>query len=172
MNQNNKLDADEWARHARVFELAQNVAVSLEPGSTGQLSASNVKWTYRRGLPTVPSSVLYNGALYMVKDSGIITSLHAETGELLKQGRAEGRGNYYASLVAGDGKVYAISESGVVTIIKADQQWETLGSFDFAERILATPVFTDGMMIIRTDAAVYAYSAAATTASTTASSQK
>ncbi len=46
----------------------------------------------------------------MVKDSGIITILDIDNGKQLQQLRAEGRGNYYASLVAGDGKVYAISE--------------------------------------------------------------
>ena len=93
----------------------------------------------------------------MVKDGGIITSLDAATGEPLQQGRAIGGGNYYASIVAGDGKVYLISEGGVVTILKAGRDWSILGSSDFQERIMATPVIADGMMLIRTDAALYAF---------------
>ncbi|MBL8815095.1 MAG: PQQ-binding-like beta-propeller repeat protein [Planctomyces sp.] len=157
LNQNHKLDEAEWIKHSKVFERAKNVAVSLAPGTEGPVAQENVQWTYTRGLPTVPSSVVYDGILYMVKDSGIITSVDIQTGEMLKQGRAIGRGNYYASLVAGDGKVYMISESGVMTILKAGRDWEIVGSHDFGERVLATPVFADGMMIIRTDAAVYAF---------------
>lgn len=157
LNQNQLLDKQEWDKHSLVFERAQNIAAAIRPGTQGPLPAENVRWTYHRSLPTVPSSVVYDGVLYMVKDSGIITSLDADNGELLKQGRAAGRGNYYASLVAGDGKVYLSSESGVVTILQAGRNWSILGSHDFKERIMATPVITDGLMLIRTDAALYAY---------------
>ena len=157
LNQSQRLDQREWEKHAVVFERAQNIAASIRPGTRGLLPDENVNWTYQRSLPTVPSSVVYEGVFYMVKDSGIITSLDASSGELLKQGRAIGRGNYYASLVAGDKKVYLISESGVVTVLKAGRDWSVLGSHDFKERIMATPVIADGIMLIRTDAAVYAF---------------
>lgn len=157
LNQNQKLDRKEWEKHAMVFERAQNIAASIRPGTRGALPDENVNWTYTRSLPTVPSSVVYDGVLYMVKDSGIITSLDASTGELLKQGRAIGRGNYYSSIVAGDDKVYLISENGVVTILQAGRDWTILGSHDFEERIMATPVFGDGIMLIRTDSALYAF---------------
>ena len=93
----------------------------------------------------------------MVKDSGIITSLDATDGRILKQGRARGSGNYYASLVAGDGKVYLASERGVMTVLKAGRKWEILSSHDFGERIMATPVVSDGQIFIRTDEALYCF---------------
>jgi len=157
LNQDQTLDESEWARHATIFERAQNVAIAIQPGGTGQLSSQNVRWTYDRGLPTVPSSVAYQGIFYMVKDSGIVTSLDLSTGEMLHQGRAQGRGNYYASVIAGDGKIYLTSESGVMTILKAGRAWTTLSSHDFGERIMATPVVSDGFLFIRTDAGLYCY---------------
>ncbi len=48
---------------------------------------------------------------------------------------------------------------GVVTILKAGRDWSILGSHDFKERILATPVISDGLMLIRTDNALYAFRA-------------
>ena len=157
LDQDDKLSNSEWDKHARVFEQAQNAATAIRPGGTGNVTKSNVAWTYDRGLPTVPSSVVYRGVMYMVKDSGIITTLDAKTGELLKQGRASGRGNYYASLVAGDGKVYVISERGVITVLKADRDWSVLASHDFGERILATPTIKDGQVYLRTDDAMYCF---------------
>lgn len=157
LNQNKKLDKTEWKRHADVFDRAQNIATAIRPGTLGPVPPDNARWVYDRGLPTVPSSVVYDGILYMVKDSGIITSLDANTGELLKQGRASGRGNYYASLIAGDGKVYLISEGGVITVLRAGRDWNILTSADFQERIMATPVVSDGIMLIRTDAALYGF---------------
>ncbi len=157
LDQNQSLNQTEWEKHAQVFERAQNIAAAIRPGTRGPLPAENIHWTWHRSLPTVPSSVVYDDVLYMVKDSGIITSLDATNGEMLKQGRAIGRGNYYASLVAGDGKVYLISEGGVITVLTAGRDWNVLGSHDFKERVMATPVIADGIMLIRTDAAVYAF---------------
>lgn len=158
LDQNQKLDAQEWARHASVFQQAKNMAMRVSLGGKGDVTQSNIRWTYRRGLPTVPSSVVYQGLLYMVKDSGIITSLDAETGKRTKTDRAPvGRGNYYASLFAGDGKVYVCSERGVVTVLKAGPRWQVLSSHDFSERIMATPAVADGKMFVRTDAALYCF---------------
>jgi outer membrane protein assembly factor BamB len=157
LNQDGLLDEQEWRKHALVFDRAKNVAVALEPSGRGALPENYVRWTYTRGLPVVPSSVVYDGTMTMVKDSGIITILDATTGQLLKQMRAQGRGNYYASLVAGDGKVYAASESGVVTVLSSGSEGRVLSSHDFGERIMATPVIKDGEIYIRTEQAVYCY---------------
>ena len=157
LDQNEKLNKLEWDRHASVFARAKNVAMAVRPGGEGDVTKKNIKWVYHRSLPTVPSSVVYEGVLYMVKDSGIITSLDASDGELLKQGRARGPGIYYASLVAGDGKVYLASERGVITVLKAGRQWDILSSHDLGERIMATPVAAAGQLFIRTDEALYCF---------------
>ena len=157
LNQNEQLEEDEWNRHAVVFERAQNVAIALEPGTSGELTSRFVKWTVTRGLPTVPSSVVHEGVMTMVKDSGIVTVIDVATGQILHQGRSEGRGNYYSSLVAGDGKVFMASESGVMTILKAGKEWKILSSHDFGERMMATPVISNGAMFIRTDEALYSF---------------
>ena len=156
-DQDQKLDKAEWERHATVFERAQNAAMAIVPGGRGDLTETNIKWVYRKGLPTVPSSVIYDGVFYMVKDSGIITSLSAANGEPLKQGRARGRGNYYSSLITGDGKVYMASEGGVITVLEASHRWSILSSHDFGERIMATPVVSDGKLFVRTDEAMYCF---------------
>lgn len=157
LDQNEKLSESEWNKHARVFELAQNVAFAVKAGGRGDVTNSHVKWQQRRNLPVVPSSVAYKGVFYMVKNGGILTSLDGDTGDILHQGRLDGRGNYYSSLVAGDGVVYSASESGVVTIVKAGAEWEVLNSHDFAERIMATPVADDGQLFVRTDDALYCF---------------
>lgn len=159
LNQNGKLDLKEWDAHAKVFELAQNVAIAVKPGGKGDVTESHVKWTYRRGLPTVPSPLVYRGVMFMVKDGGILTALDAGNGKLLKQARLRGRGNYYASLVGGDGKLYAASERGVITILKAEKPFKVLGAHDFAERIMATPVIDRGRFYVRTEKGLYCFAA-------------
>lgn len=158
LNQNEKLDEEEWKAHARVFENAQNVAMAVRAGGKGDITDSHVAWLQRKNLPVVPSSLIYRNAFYMVKNGGILTSLDSADGTIRQQGRLEGRGNYYASLVAGDDVVYAASERGVVTVVKLDgKSWEVASSHDFGERIMATPVIVDGRLYLRTDDALYCY---------------
>jgi outer membrane protein assembly factor BamB len=157
LDQDGKLDQSEWEKHAKVFESAQNGILAIRPGGMGNVTDSGVEWSYRKSLPSVPSPLFYRGVVYIVKDSGIVTSLDASSGKLLKQGRAEGRGNYYASPVAGDGKVYMASERGVITVFKAGRELEKLSSHDFGERIMATPVISGGSIYVRTDNAIYCF---------------
>ena len=157
LDQNEQLDEAEWNKHMQVFEAAQNVAMAVEPGGSGDVTDTHVKWIFRRGLPVVPSPLVYRGVVYMVKDGGIVSSLDAKTGQVLKQGRSRGRGNYYASPVAGDGKVYLASERGVVTVLSAAGKWEILSTHDLGERIMATPVIVKDRIYLRTESALYCF---------------
>lgn len=157
LDQDEALSKPEWDKHRDVFDRAQNVAMAISPGGRGDITRTHVKWTYQRGLPTVPSPLVYRGSMYMVKDSGIITVLDARTGELQYQGRAAGRGNYYASPVAINGTVCFVSERGVLTMLNAGSKWNLAGSHDFEQRILATPVVADGRLLIRTDEALHCF---------------
>ena len=157
LNQNGSLEKVEWDKYARVFQMAQNAAMAIRPGGEGDVTSTHVEWIQRKGLPTVPSPVVYRDVVYMVKNGGIVTSLDASTGTILRRGRISGRGNYYASPVAGDGKIYLTSERGVVTVISAGKKWSVLSSHDFGERILASPVIADGRIYLRTDTALYCF---------------
>jgi outer membrane protein assembly factor BamB len=152
------LDEAEWNKYARVFELAQNTLVALRPAADGQ--PPRVVWEYKRGLPYVPSPLVYRGQVCLVKDGGIVTLLDAASGKLVRQGRARGEGNYYASPVGGDGKIYLASGGGVVTVLRAGERLETVSSHDFQERIAATPVIADGRIYLRTEKALYCFAAA------------
>ena len=117
----------------------------------------SVVWKERRRIPYVSSPLVYRGVVYLVKDSGLVTSLDAESGRVLKPGRSDAGGKYYASPVAGDGKVYLASEPGVITVLKAGRKWEILDSHDFGQRIMATPAIADGKIYVRTEEALYCF---------------
>jgi outer membrane protein assembly factor BamB len=96
----------------------------------------------------------------MVRDGGIITSLNPATGQLLKQGRSPGAlGEYYASPVAADGKVFLASGEGKMTVLKAAPEWEVLQVSDLDEEIRATPALSDGRIYVRTRSSVYCFGA-------------
>lgn len=157
LNQDKKLEEAEWAKYARVFELAQNTLLAIRPGGSGDVTDQAVVWEYRKGLPYVPSPVVYRGVLYMVKNSGILTALDGKSGRLLKQLRLPSNENYYASPVAGDGKIYVASEPGVVSVLAAGPSPTVTWSHDFGERTMATPVIADGKVYLRTEKALYCF---------------
>lgn len=157
LNQDQVLDRQEWEQHAAVFRLAQNATLAVRPKGRGDLGEKAIRWTYQRGAPYVASPVLDKGILWIVKDGGLVTKLEAGSGELLQQERLGATGNYYASPVAADGKVYFASEPGVVTVAAAERAWRVLGSHAFKEKIFATPLASRDALYIRTDKALYCF---------------
>ncbi len=96
--------------------------------------------------------------LYTLKEGGILTSFDPETGEVMKRGRLRGAlGAYYASPVASDGKIYAVSEEGKVAVIQAGAQWELLAVNAMDEGSKSTVAIVDGKLYVRTYDALYSF---------------
>ncbi|MFV2067902.1 MAG: PQQ-binding-like beta-propeller repeat protein [Pirellulales bacterium] len=157
LNQDGKLGEAEWNKHAEVFRRATNGVLAVRPSGRGDLRQTDVKWAYRKGVPFVASPLLYQNVLYLVKDGGIATTLDPRTGALYRQRRLPGRGNYYASPVAADGKIYIASARGVLSVLEAGPRWKLLSSRDFGEPIYATPVIDGERIYVRTAAALYCF---------------
>jgi len=157
LDQSGDLDQKEWERHAAVFRQAQNAALAISPSGAGELKESSVIWKYQRGVPYVATPVLDQGILWLVKDGGIVTKLDSSNGELLQEERLPGPGNYYASPVAGDGKVYFASEQGVLSVIANQREWKVLSHCGLHEKIYATPQIDRGRIYIRTLKTLYCF---------------
>jgi outer membrane protein assembly factor BamB len=151
------LDQHEWERHAAVFHRAQNSLLALRPQGRGEQKDDCVLWRYSRGIPYVATPVLDRGILWMVKEGGIVTKLDVATGKLLQEERVPGFGNYFASPVVGDGKVYFASESGTLSVVAAEREWRVISSRDFHEKIYATPVIDHGRLYVRTEQGLYCF---------------
>jgi outer membrane protein assembly factor BamB len=84
--------------------------------------------------------------------------LNPDTGELLKQGRLPGGSDtFYASPVAGDGKVYIPSEKGQVFVLPPGPTLEPIAVNDLGDGIYATPALVDGRIYLRTLSTLYCF---------------
>jgi len=129
------------------------------PGQ-GDLTSSNIVWQLKKAYPGIPAPLVYRGVMYLMKEGGIVSSVDPASGQVLKQGRTPNAlEEYYASPVAGDGKIFVVSASGKVTVLKADAQWEILATSDLDEEVWATPAIAGGNLYIRTRNALYAFAA-------------
>ncbi len=152
--------AEEWNTVRSLF-VGDAGAVAVRPGTaTGRLDPSAIRWRFQKNIPYIPAPLVYQGVFYLVKTGGIVTSLDPATGRLLKEGRSPGAlGEYYASPVAADGKVFLASTEGKVTVLQAGADWQVLGVNDLGEDIHATPALSEGRIFVRTRGAIYCFTA-------------
>jgi len=88
-----------------------------------------------------------------------MSSYDAKTGTPhFEQERLNAIGNYYASPVAADGKIYVVSLNGKVTVLNAGGDLPQIThQVDFKERISATPALVENALYLRTASALYAF---------------
>jgi outer membrane protein assembly factor BamB len=128
-------------------------------GGTGDVSESHVVWRYTKGMGTLAGALLYQNILYIIKD-GIVSTFDPESGKLLRQERIKNAlGDYYASPVAADGKIYLVNQEGKVTVLKAGADWQVLSTGDLGEQVIATPAIADGQIYFRTDETLFCFGA-------------
>ena len=154
----NFITVEEWnvARNAGIGDFG---AIAIQPDKAqGKLEPGSVRWRFKKNLPYIPAPLIYQDVYFMVRTGGIITSLDPATGRLLKEGRSrEALGQYYASPVAADNKVFLASEEGKVSVLKAGPEWEVLGVNDLGEEIHATPALSEGRIYVRTRSSLYCF---------------
>lgn len=119
----------------------------------GDVTASHLAWKAVKGAPHNPSALLVGDELYMVSDQGIVSCLDARTGKVHWQERLNG--NFSASPLFADGKIYLQSEEGLATVLRAGKKFEKLATNAMNERTLASLAAVDGVIYLRTEGHLY-----------------
>jgi outer membrane protein assembly factor BamB len=149
---------EEWdAKQREVLGPNRLLAARLEPGKDSV--ALKPLWRYDRSFTgVIPSPLLYDGVLYVVRNGGILTTFEAKTGAVLKTGRLNGAiAGYSASPVAGGGMVFLPNEDGQVAVVRAGSDWEVQTVNDLGESCFATPALSGGSIYLRTGEALYRF---------------
>ena len=144
-------------RFRDLFEKGRNVVVAIRPGGKGDVTDSHVVWRNTRQVPFCASPLYLGGLVYTVKDGGLLACLGARDGKVIRNDRLPGRGSYYSSPVAGDGKIYLLDVQGRLSVVRAGRDWEVLGSSDFEEDTYATPAIAGGRIYLRTAGHLYCF---------------
>ena len=167
------LDADgglveaEWA-YLRAALASQNGLLAIRaggPGARGDRTAEATLWSYRRSVPQLPSPLIYGDVLYLLNDQGgLLVTLDPASGEVIERGRLDrAQDAYYASPVAGDGKVILVSETGIVSVLGTGGGIEPLATSELGEIVHATPALSRGEVYLRTEAALMRFGPLPTT---------
>ncbi len=127
---------------------------ALKTGATGDISTApetttnpNIVWKIEKGGPYTPTPIAYGDQLYSVQNNGVLICYNVKTGEKLYENKLEGE--FSASPVASDGKLYFASEDGNVSVVKAGPVFELIARNDTGAPLYATPAISDKTIFIR-----------------------
>jgi outer membrane protein assembly factor BamB len=139
-------------------QAAKSGLFAIRLGGRGNVTSTAVVWKAEKQLPNIPSPLLYKGVLYILKEGGILTAYEPATGRVLRQGRVEGAlDGYFASPVAGDGKLFLAAQSGKVAVVQAGAEWTVARVNDLDEETWATPAIDSAHLYVRTQRALYCF---------------
>ena len=129
-----------------------NTIQAVRGGGKGDVTKSHVVWDIDNRSPSnLSSPLVFNDRLYVVKSGGFSSCFNAVTGEpLWELSRLRTYGDYYASPIAADGKVFMTGRNGFVVVLEDGPELKILSKNDMDEEILATPAIADSRIFIRT----------------------
>lgn len=127
---------------------------AIRPQGKGDITATNVVWKIKQGVPAKPSPLLVDDALYLVNDPGVITCVDAKTGKQYWRQRVAGP--FSASPIFADGRIYACSEKGTTLVFAPNKErFEELASNQLEGRFMASPAIVGKSLFLRTDTHLY-----------------
>ena len=114
-----------------------------------------VEWSSPRGNPYVPSAIVVGDLYYLVDDHGVGSCLDAETGKTVWRKRFGG--DFTASPVAADGRVYFTNEAGETIVIRAGSRgYEELARNAIGEPVFASAAIAGGQLFLRSASHLWA----------------
>ena len=132
-------------------------AVKLS-GAKGDLTGTDhILWSYDRDTPYVPSMLLYDNLLYVVKtNKGILSCLDAKTGKPhYGPVRLEGISGIYASPVGAKDHVYVVGRGGTSVVLKKGTEFQVVATNKLDDRFDASPVIVGRELYLRGHKSLY-----------------
>ena len=137
--------------------------IALKVGGSGDVTEKNTLWAVNKS-SYVPTPVLHEGRLLNVTEDGFAVSMKAENGAVVYEERLSvkgvgGRGSrpFYASPVAANGHLYAVSRRSGVYVLKIGDKFELLqqnAPLDDSD-FNATPAIVGKQLFLRSNKFLY-----------------
>ena len=133
-------------------------AIRIDEAKGDITGTGAIKWSLGQDTPYVPSPLLYDGVIYLLKsNSGILSAYDAKTGKPHYQlQRLEGVPNVFASPVGAKGRVYFPGQEGTTLVIKHGPAFDVLAKNALDDGFEASPALVDNELYLR--GAKYLYS--------------
>ena len=130
---------------------------AIRPGGKGDVDKTHVEWSRRRLVPKKSSPLYLNGLLYMTSDEGVVSCNDPKTGEILWAERLGGKGQYAASPIHAQGRIYFSSSEGNFPVLEAGKEFKVLARNKLDAGCMASPAVVGNALVIRTKTHVYRF---------------
>jgi len=138
---------------------------AIRPGASGDISLQSgqtrnqfIAWCQPKAAPYNPTTLVYDGRLYVLYDRAMLACFRALTGEVVFERQRLPQGLHFtASPWAYDGKGFCLDEDGVTFVLRAGDKFELLHTNRLADddMCMATPAVVGDRLLIRTSARLY-----------------
>ncbi len=137
---------------------------AIRQGASGDISLAKdetsnafVAWTEARGGTYLPTPVAYQGALYSLTETGILSRIDAKSGKVSYRSRLDKDAGFFTSSPwAYNGKIFCLSEEGKTFVVSATpDKFELLGANALDEMAQASPAMVGDRLLIRTETRLY-----------------
>ena len=135
---------------------------AIRLGGEGDVTSTHILWANSGTSADVPTPAISNGRVFICRDTGdargTIDCLELTTGKTIWSGQLErNRNTFRSSPVVADGKLYVVRQDGTVFVLDAvGSEFKVLSKNTIAdEHTVATPVFVDSKILLRTDQHIY-----------------
>jgi outer membrane protein assembly factor BamB len=135
-----------------------STVTAIKLGGQGDVTKSHVLWTKEDLGADVPTPIAQDGKVYLCNDKGQISCLDLKTGDPLWTTQPEKKRatTVSASPILAGGKIYITREDGKTYVITPEKDSEIVAENTLSgEFVLATPIFVDGKVLLRTNDHLY-----------------
>ena len=128
---------------------------AVRPGGKGDVTDTHVAWKIPRGkhMPQKPSLLLVGQLIYLISDRGVAGCVEAKTGRIVWQKRLPGE--YSASPIYADGRIYLFSERCQTTVLQPGRECKVLATSELDGRVMASPAVAGKAIFLRTETHLY-----------------
>jgi outer membrane protein assembly factor BamB len=131
--------------------------LAVRAGGRGNVTQSRRLWTLNKG-SNVSSPLFHEGHLYFLHENlGIAYCVESATGKLVYEERLPNAGQFYASPILADGRLYALTRNGRCYVLAARPRFEQLARNDLGDRSSfdASPAVAGNRLLLRSDKFLY-----------------
>jgi len=126
----------------------------IDATGTGDITKTGQLWSYPLKQHCVATPALWRGLVFITDCGRTLHCVDADTGK--PYWTHEGKGQFYASPLVADGKVYAVSRAGDFWILAASKEKKVLGSVALDGPVSSTPAAANGVLYVATRTRLYA----------------
>ena len=127
--------------------------LAVDPKGRGDITGTNILWTYGKVVPSRSSSVVVGDLLFMVNDAGIASCIDVKTTD--QKWHERFGGDYAASPIYADGRIYFFSEDGRSPVIEPKSEFKLLAENKLGDCFKASPAVVGKAFILRSRTDLY-----------------